>query len=110
MRRVGIKLFLIVVLCSATRDAFAYGPFPIRDRDFTVKVGQHRFGFADWQPGWNSRSDDSLQPFTLLELGPIGKYHVPFSAATGSFGVLFVGVAGTVILAGLVLRPRKPSE
>ena len=105
MRRSCIVLLVMVLLVSMTSGALAWASFPVRD--YSVTVAGQRFGFTDWQPGWNGPEDDGAVPFTILELGSIGRFQVPFSALQGCLAALFLVLAGVVMLVVFVRRGRS---
>jgi hypothetical protein len=77
----------ILLLNFAGVSALAFGSYAVRD--YTVEIAGHRYGFADYHPGWHSAEDNGALPFTLIELGPLGGRQIPLSAAQ-SWGLLLI--------------------
>jgi hypothetical protein len=90
MRTTSILLVLVVVLGFVSEAGADYSPEIACNRSITI--GQLHVGFIDWVDGYNS-SDH----WTVLHLGPLGEYQVPFTATQGLIGFCMI-VVGMVAL------------
>jgi hypothetical protein len=78
------------------------------DRDWTIRVGGHRFGMIDqtlYGGDWQSSN-------TIIELGPWGRIGSPISAKVGIPLLGFFLLAAVLILAktpAIIRRLKKPA-
>jgi hypothetical protein len=101
MKAASILLALIVVL-GFVSEVGAAGPRTTCDLSFFV--GDQRIGLADWEPGtWVPLPP----PWTILYLGPLGSYRIPFTATQGLVGFCLILVAFIAMLVALSVRWKK---
>jgi hypothetical protein len=102
MRTASLLLSLVMVL-GFVRESGADIVFPVRD--YTAKIAGHSVGFIDWPP---FDSPAGQEPgYTMMHVGPLGSFKIPFTATLGLIGVCLIVVTFVAGVALLTVRWKK---
>ncbi len=93
MRTASKLLAMVVVLCASEAFAVAYYTNP--NLTYRASFYGMTFGFNHLEP---AIPGPRYAPYTLMSVGPLGNYEVPFTTTQGMIGFC-------VILAMMILLP-----
>jgi hypothetical protein len=102
--RTGSILLALVAVLGAAREAVGQ---PTR-LDYAIEIADCRYGISEC-PSLAAWLEDSDHTITSLHLGPVGTYHVPFTATQGLIGFIVI-VAMLIVLPAVAVVGWKRND